>query len=116
MAEDRSYIFGSYRSDIQKIMDDFNAATNGTFKAESRVLVPAEGPYSMDQRGIIVEYTGKIDEFETHFQQHLKELEKFAHKLDKRTSLYQYSFTGEFCNIDKWVDYNDTKVAYNYEI
>jgi hypothetical protein len=116
MADERGNIFGSYRSEVQKILDNFNSSVDGKFRVESRVLVPAEGPYSLDKRGIIVEYLGKLEDFETLFQQYSKELTELAHKLDKRTSLYEYPFTSEFCHIDKWVDYNNTKVAYNYEL
>lgn len=116
MADEKGNVFGSYTREIQSILDEFNSSVDNKFIAESKVLVPSQSPYSMDKRGIIVVYQGEVENFEEHFQQYKEELNRLAHKLDKRTCLYEYPFTSEFTHIDKWVDYDNTKVAYNYEL
>lgn len=116
MAEEKEYRFGSYRSEMQAILDEFNNATKGIFYVESRTLIEPTNSYGFPTKGIIVEHVGSPDKFKEHFEQYSEELSRLAHKLDKRTHLYQYPFVREFTDIDKWVDYDDKKVAYNYEI
>lgn len=116
MIEEKGNVFGSYKSEMQNIMDEFNKSAKGVFHVESRVLIEAEGPRDLPTKGLIIEHIGNSDKFEEHFEQYLENIRKLAHKLDKRTRLYQYPFINEFACIDKWVDYNGTKVAYNYSL
>lgn len=109
-------IFGSYQQDIMMVLRKFNESVDHIFEAESRVLVPAQGHYNLDKRGIIVEYKGSKDSFEENFNKYQLELKEMAHKLDKRTCLYEYPFKNEILDITKWVDWGNTKVAYNYEL
>lgn len=108
-------IFGSYKRDIDAILAAFNEKTN-LFQAESRVLQPATGRYGLDRRGIIVEYKGDLDKFDEELENVMPHLEKMCKKLEKRTRLYEYPFEQELCHRDKWVEYDNTFVAYNYEL
>lgn len=111
---EKVFTFGSYKAEIQHFIDEFNDSTKGRFQAESRVLIPEEGFYNLDRRGIIIEHTG--EDFKKDFEDCIHELQRFAHKLDKRTSLYEFPFTSEFCDKDKWVTHCGSMVAYNYEL
>lgn len=110
---------GSYTKDIKDYIDEFNNNSSSKFHAESRVLIPAneDDRYKMDTRGIIIEYNStNREEFETDFNENFDIIEKFAKKLDKRTSLFQRKFYSEFCDINAWNEWNNMIVAYNLEI
>ena len=116
LRSDRGPIFGSYKRDIMRILDEFNEQARDMFQAESRILIPAQGPYSLDKRGIIVEHLNSSEKFEEDFERCETAITKMAQKLDKRTSLYEYPFMSEVALKDKWVEYNGAMVAYNYEL
>lgn len=115
MAKRSGSAIGSYRIDMQRIIDEFNSSVSNSFIAESKILIPATES-TMARRGIIVEHQGKPEEFEEHFKQYKAELKDFAHKLDKRSSLYEYPFKNEFLEISKWELYEGKYLNYNYEL
>ena len=87
-------IFGSYRASIKSILDEFNSSQD-LFRVEYRVLLPSSNQYELDRRGIIIEHYGKLDNFENDFENCFKEIDRMSHKLDKRSSLFEYSFRTE---------------------
>lgn len=107
---------GSYKQDLQNYIEEFNAKTRGYFVAENRILIPAKDSYSLDRAGIIIEHDRDEETFEEDFNKYQADIENFANKLDKRTTIYEYSFYSEFCKIDNWITHEGKKVAYNLNL
>ena len=102
------------RDEIETMLNHFNRLTN-KFYADNRILIEGVNGY-LPRHGIIIEHQGKEEEFENDFNTYLPRIEQLADKLDKRTNLYEGSFKDEFCNIDRWVEFMGTKVAYNLSL
>ena len=94
------------------VIKEFNKENDSLFFAEDRVLIPGDED-NFSRKGIILEHRGDKEDFEKDFSNHLKQIEKLAKKLDSITCIYEYSFKTEFCQIDRWVEYEGHYVAYN---
>lgn len=100
------------KDEIAIVLKHFNEIVDQKFYADNRILIPGT-PNTLPRHGIIIEYQGKEEDFDNDFGQYLPRLEQLADKLGSMTSIYERPFKTEFCEKESWVDYNNTKVAYN---
>ena len=105
--------FFTEKNHIADLLHKFNNSVDHIFFADSRVLIPAEESGSLPRHGIIIEHIGKSNsQFEEDFDKYESEIQDLAKSLDSTTCLYEYSFKTEFKK-DKWVEFENKKVAYN---
>lgn len=107
---------GSYKRDIQAIIDDFNKSAQNIFEAEEKVLIPSTSQYVMDRRGIIIHHLRDAQLFSEDFDSHIIHITQFAKKLDKRSCLYEYPFEQEFLDKNSWVEHEGQMIAYNLNL
>ena len=103
------------KDEIREMLEHFNKLVDHRFYADNRILIEGSDGY-LPRHGIIIEYSGKDENFDEDFEKYLPRIEQLADKLDSRTSLYEGKFRQEFCNKEAWVEFEGNKVAYNLSL